>query len=149
MIQCKDCSGAVESEQTVARTVPIEVERFLNSQLKSFKTLSPSHRSIMSSNFPSFTNHTKFFNANYAAKLWLTHFRDESSEVRSNVGKTIVAVMRNKTKLQQKYHETSNDLKEFEKLVIGNLVEALDHALEAHDLDLHLLILKTAQEITK
>ncbi|XP_046746064.1 serine/threonine-protein kinase ATR isoform X2 [Diprion similis] len=148
VIKCADCDKVLAGEkQSAVCNVPFEVERFLLSQFKLFATLSTNQRLLMSRNFLSFSNHTKFFNSNTTARVWLPYIRDDSKKLRENVGKAILYVIQNKIELQEESKWASPDLKEFETLLMQVLTEVLESVLASPNLDLHLTIVETAQKV--
>ncbi|XP_048511999.1 serine/threonine-protein kinase ATR isoform X2 [Athalia rosae] len=146
-INCVDCDESTVSEHSEKKTVPPEVERFLSLQFQFFPKMSANQRLLVSHTFPSFSNHTKFFKSNAAAKVWLPFIKDENHKVRANVGKAIISVIEDKVKSQKPSPKISQDFKEFQALVLETLTVALEAVLESPDLNLHILIIEIAQKI--
>ncbi|XP_076679651.1 serine/threonine-protein kinase atr isoform X1 [Andrena cerasifolii] len=150
-IRCKRCIES--SESNVNFNVYCVSDKHDSVLSRYFSLLSSDFVSVrlrISENILSFSNHTKSFNDNKIAKLWVLYMEDENPAVRFNIAARINGILTNKIHLVAKSgvaveNDMPDSLDEFVDLLINTIANALMKALKSSNHALHDTLLVTAK----
>lgn len=154
LIKCDYCDNSeFLAESAIAdnpKVVSSKFEVFFKSSL--FELLNSNSKKVqlnMSKNMIKLSSHVKSFNSNVFAQKWISYLKDKDEEVRKNFGNSIGFILNNKINLSNPQKASRNDtpeeLLEFVKMIMDNLVSALNEALESNNQSLHQTLILAAK----
>lgn len=150
LIKCDYCDHCdLQTEVDSPKVVTSKFEIYFNSLFELLNSSSTKIRLNMSRNMMKLSNHIKCFNSNSSAQKWISYVRDKDEEIRKNFGESIGFILNNRinSTIPKKTFQgdTPQDLLEFVKIIMDNLVSVLNETLESSNQSLHQTIILTAK----
>ncbi|OXU29026.1 hypothetical protein TSAR_005154 [Trichomalopsis sarcophagae] len=141
MVNCEYCHNLQNHTVNTPKVVAAKFEIYFNSFFELLNSNSKKVRLNLSKNLIRLSNHINNFNSNATAKMWISYVKDNDEEIRKNFADAIGHILTNRinSSIPNKplQDNTSEELLEFIKTVMDNLVAVLNDTFNTSNQSMH------------